>query len=184
MDDVIRQARKMRAFFLEECSGRNPLKVNIEKLERVISEKTGVNIIRYQSPKMSELRGMMIRLENGDALVLISDKITECWKRFTFIKEISHLFLTPSEDDFNTDTYEQAKCLVDIANGDQKLFKKEVSGIVAAMELLIPEGNKGTIAHMAQVEHKNLYQISSTFMVPQKFMEHRMTEWGIQIIAS
>jgi len=182
MDDVVKQAREIRAFFLEECSGRIPLKVNIGKLERVISEKTGVTIERHQSPKMTELRGMMVRRENDNALVLISDKNTECWKRFTFIKEISHLFLNPSEDDFNTDTYEQAKCLVDIVNGDQELYKKEVSGIVAAMELLIPEGNKDTIAHMAQVEKKSLYQIASTFMVPQKFMEYRMEKWGIQII--
>lgn len=181
MENVIKQAREMRAFFLEESPGRIPLTVNVGKLQRIISERTGVKIICEQSPKMIELRGMMVRLENGDALVLISDRNNECWKRFTIIKEISHLFLTPSEEDFNTDVYEQAKCLVDIKNGDEKLLNKEVSGIIAAIELLIPEGIKSTIAHMAQVEKKSLYQISSALMVPQKFMEYRMEQWGVQV---
>lgn len=187
MEDVIRQAREMRASYLAELPGHGErLPVNAERLAAFISKRVGIPIKQAVVPELTAARGLLVREKDGSALILIADSPLNntCWARFTFIKEVSHLFIeTP--DCFNTNAWDQARVLFDreyrATDGDAaKLYNYEVSGVVAALELLIPDEHKGAVAHMKRVEGKTNWQIASYFKVPQRHIEYRMRQWGIE----
>jgi hypothetical protein len=186
MDQVVNLAREMRAKYLGSLIGNvEPLPINTVKLANFISSETGIEIESCIVPDLNELRGLLIRRSPKNALVLIADSPTNnpCWQRFTFIKEVSHLFVeTP--DSFSSDAWEQARVLVDReymrSSGDnQQRFAYEICGVVAAIELLIPHEMKGRIAHMRNVEGKSNWAVASYFKVPEKFIEFRLREWGL-----
>lgn len=189
MNDIITQARTMRAKFLgENYGGRVPVAISTDKFARFIGKETGYTIESVIVPDMVDLRGMLLRYSAKKAVILISDHNNECWRRFTYIKELSHLFLEKNPDDFNADALEQAKALVDIVQGlndppeeQKKLYISEITGIIAAMEIMIPEELLGYIAHLSNVDKMRPYAIAAKFKVPQKFIEHQMDKNNIPL---
>ena len=183
MDTVVSQARQMRVKFLEQCEYKIPLRINVGKFARVVSEQTGIEITSVELPDMGSLRGMLYRPSEKKAVVLISNSEpnNECWKRFTFIKEISHLFLE-DKNNFNKDAYLQAICLVDDDMRDSPHFQHELNGIISAIEIMIPDTMLGTIEHLARVKKLDAYSIAEMFMVPLKFLEYKMRKNDIPIL--
>lgn len=185
MERIISLARAMRVKYLEHgTSLLEPLPINATKLLNVIGEDTGYSIATKIVADLQHLRGLLVRLPRKNALILISDTNNECWQRFTVVKEASHLFTETNESDFNVDAYSQARSLVDmeLEFEDINLLIREVNGVMAAIELLIPDSMRLKVAHMYNVEKKTTYEIAETFMVPQKYMEHKMlADWGIHI---
>lgn len=182
MQEIIEKARAMRAKFCEAYSyGNKPLAVNTLKFQKVVEKETGYTIDSNSVPNMGELRGMLIRYPDKRALILISEENNECWKRFTFMKEISHLFLETESDCFNTDAFEQAKVLVDRGFGNEDLYRAEVIGAIAALEIMLPIESKPDIAHRVRVNKDTPHTIAFLYKVPQKFVEYRLRQWSLPI---
>jgi len=178
-DDVIRKARDMRALFMQEHYGAKiPWAVNVQKFGRVVSEKTGWQVVSRVLPIPDSLRGALIRMPDHQALILINDKNNECWKRFTFLKEVSHLFLE-DEGQFITDTEQLASSLVDMEMDSDGYSLREAAGILAAIEIGIPEAIKSAIFHAINVDGLTPYQIAYRLKMPQKYVEYRLRQWGI-----
>lgn len=101
---VERQARDLYNHYIKEI-GRKPKAVNSTKFAEFVAEKCGYSLKMLVSPMGNPLRGMILTKEKTtpkEALVFISDTNNTCWKRFTVIKEISHLYLD-HESDVNFD---------------------------------------------------------------------------------
>ncbi len=173
------QAKEIRAKYLESCGFlKEPIPINASKLANFISEFTGIKIEQVVIPDLNHLRGMIVRYKDNTAKVFLSDQNNNCWKRFTFIKEVSHLFLETDPSKFNSDALKKASSLVDEAarSSNPELYQLEVSAIVAAMELLIPSSLKNNILHLHNVKKLSPYQIADRFKVPQKYVEYRLKQ--------
>jgi len=189
MEKVIFEARAMRTKYLESCTGsRQPVAINTEKFAKVVEKETGYSVESIIINDMEHLRGMIVRFPEKKAIVFVSDHNNDCWRRFTFIKEISHLFIETTPECFNSDAYEQAKALVDqyqtqddVSDESRKLLRAEVIGLVAAMEIMIPNELIPYIAHLSNVEKMLPYAIASRLRAPQKFLEFKMRQHDIAI---
>ena len=182
MEEIIKRALEIRDAYLESTQGLEKLPIHDGKLKNIIQERTGWTITDRIVPGLTHIRGMLARRPaNKEALVLIadSDVNNECWRRFTFIKEISHLFLEDTEESYCNDALKLASTLVETEiETDRSLFMKEAIGVVAAIELLIPTGHKDHIQHLVTKGFSN-YQIASKYKVPERYIEYRLNKWGI-----
>jgi len=178
---AISLALDMRAKFCMELTEIQPLAVNTTKLINFIAEETKTEIQIKTISELKTLRGCLIR-KPGEAIILVGDKSinTECWERFTVIKEVSHLFLD-KEKWFDTDIMQKANGLVskEIENSH---LAGELEAVLAAIELLIPSEFSTKIAHMSNVENMTSLQIAEHFKVPLVYMEYRMEKLSIPII--
>lgn len=178
---AISLALDMRAKFCMELTEIQPLAVNTTKLINFIAKETETKIQIKTVSGLQTLRGTLIR-KADEAIILVGDKSinTECWERFTVIKEVSHLFLDKPEW-FNTDTVKKANGLVsrEIENSH---FAGEIEVILAAIELLIPYEFSTRMAHMSNVEEMTSLTIAEFFKVPLLYMEYRMKKLDIPII--
>jgi len=189
MEKIISEAREMRTKYLASCTGsRQPVAINTKKFATVVEEETGYGVESLVINDMEHLRGMIVRFPQKKAIIFVSDHNNDCWRRFTFIKEISHLFIETTPECFNSDAYEQAKALVDqfqtpddVSPASEKLLHAEVSGIVAAMEIMIPDELIPYVAHLSNVDKMLPYAIASRLKVPQKYLEYKMRQHGIAI---
>jgi Zn-dependent peptidase ImmA (M78 family) len=177
ISSAVSSALSMRAKFCMELQEIQPLAVSVTKLINFISKETGVNVeIKTVHAKKGGLRGFLIRQTNNRAIILIADENvnTECWERFTLVKEVSHLFLNGDEH-FNTSIRLKADGLVSGEIEDEHL-SMESGAVLAAIELLIPIEFEGTIAHMSNVEKMSSLRIAEYFKVPLLYMEYRMRQ--------
>ncbi|MGI1671814.1 MAG: hypothetical protein K6L74_16030 [Neptuniibacter sp.] len=120
----------------------------------------------------------------GVGLVLLSSKCNPCWQRFTVIKEASHLLFEAEDLLESTDILELAKAVVEIPepgkeDGNAELFYRDYSGIVAALELLMPEAIRINVTHWVNVDKQTPYQVAEKLRIPEKFVEIRLDEWGL-----
>lgn len=175
-EEVINKARNMRALFLASRNyGTLPVAINTEAFEKTVAKETGYTIESAIVPMDEHLRGMLIR-KNKHARILISDQNNFCWKRFTFVKELSHLFLD-NPSDFTANAEELARCFGDRELGGNGLYECETRGIIAAVEIMIPEEFKTRILHDFNVQKKTPYAIAHELRVPQKYIEWRIQQW-------
>lgn len=193
MDDnkIKSAAQSMRLEYLNECSGAGvPVALNTNKFIRVVSEKLNITIETkvVSGSKIPDLLGLMYlsRPQNGSpkATILISDHNNECWKRFIAIKEVSHLFIDQKQ---TADMSKLARSLVEssfmslsnMSDEQRTFFEREVSGVIAAIEILIPDSLEQWAKHAYHVSKLSTRQIACQLKVPQKYVDHRLVEWGI-----
>jgi Zn-dependent peptidase ImmA (M78 family) len=180
-DLAISLALDMRAKFCTKLTEIQPLAVSTTKLVNFIAKETETEIQIKTVSGLEILRGALIRKSNT-AIILVGDKSinTECWERFTVVKEASHLFLD-KEEWFNTDITQRANGLVskEIENSH---IAGEIEAVLAAIELLIPFEFSTRIAHMSNVEEMTSLIIAEYFKVPLLYMEYRMKKLNIPII--
>lgn len=186
MKEVIEKARAMRAeFYLKDESitgARMPLKFSTEKFSRFIEKERGISIDRVFLPpeEMDHLLGLYAKQRNGDVFILVSEENNECWRRFVFMKELCHVFLD-EEDCKDVDGLAQALIYKGMRI-DNENYAKEVSGVIAAIELLIPEHLQAYFGHEIYVKKTDSKTLASRLKVPQKFMDWRLQNWGMPII--
>lgn len=92
---VERQARDLYNYYIAEV-GRQPLAINSTRFAEFVAKKCNYALKMVVAPMGNPLRGMILTKEKTtpkEALIFISDTNNNCWKRFTVIKEISHLYL-------------------------------------------------------------------------------------------
>jgi len=182
---AISLALDMRAKFCISLphGGNQYLAVNTTKLVNFIAQDTGTDLEIKVVSDLGDLRGMFARKKNNKALIILGDSSvnTECWERFTLIKEACHLFLDTDESFFNTDINKKVDGLIsrEIENHH---YSTEIEAVLAAVELLIPREFSTKIASMSNVEKKTSFEIASYFKVPLIFMEYRMERLDIDII--
>lgn len=207
--------------YYNSCNRPPSIRYNTEKIIKAITAVSGYDIaaVEVKEGHMQHLRGLLMTFESGAdfgsfvedrkhlephikfdvsqskkvALILLSSETynNECWRRFTVIKEASHLFL---EGDFllegTTNVAQLAKVLTDLKDAslnpqesnssDEKVYSRDYMGVYAAMELLLPESAIRTwMTHEVNVRKQNSYQVASALKLPQKFVELRMVEWGL-----
>lgn len=177
-------ARNMRAIFLEGSiiSGRMPVILNTEKFGRLISEKLEIKIEDFivSDPEMGKhLRGLCLKKENGDAVVLISGENNPCWHRFVFIKEVCHVYMTDMQCGDPEELFDSIVC-GDRSNG---LYDSECNAVAVATAIFLPEDNKANIMHLYNVVHANCddkeNKIASHYQIPEKYVNRRLREWGV-----
>ncbi len=121
----------------------------------------------------------------GVGLVILSSKINDCWKRFTLIKEASHLLFEADElITHSTDIQALAKAVVDIPalgrpDAQAELFVRDYAGIAAALELLMPAHIKENVSHWVNVDKQTPYQVAEKLRIPEKFVEIRLNQWSL-----
>lgn len=126
----------------------------------------------------------------GVGFIAISDSVenNECWKRFTIIKEASHLYWEQEALKSKTDVEHLARAVVDMGileepeGKNSDLFFRDHFGILAAMELLLPEQIfRPLFERKIIVEKKSAYSVAYELKVPKKFVEIRMAQWDISL---
>lgn len=176
-------ARDLRAKLYQHLYGsRLPVALNTDKFARYVGAETGVQIEKALSSELGEhLLGMLYRKSNSEAVVLISDKNNECWRRFVFVKEIAHFFLD-DEARYSNDAESIAIALLSDSGVAKLQYESEIAATVAAIEIMIPDHLNEWVAHEANVKQKTPFQIAFGLKAPRKYVEYRMREWGgIQI---
>lgn len=94
---VEKQSRELYNYYVKEnLNNKQPLAINSTKFANFVADNRGYELTMLTSPMDFALRGMILTKETTtpkEALIFISDSNNTCWKRFTVIKEISHLYL-------------------------------------------------------------------------------------------
>jgi hypothetical protein len=197
-------------------SERPPLiQFNTSKLIQAISSVTGYNIsvVEASADDMPELRGMLLAFDDierykkfidcrpslvphlkaqlqepiGAALILVSKGNNECWRRFTAIKEASHLLFEAADLAKSSNPSVLAKVLTADGGPNEKLpevereiLLREALGIVTAVELFMSDGTHCEwMKRKVNVENQTPYQLASSLMLPQRFIEARMNAWNL-----
>lgn len=95
-----KQARHwLNHYVSRKCNFKKPIRLNVSSFTDFVAEVTGWKVdVKLWRPEEGQgsLRGIILRdFQAKEALILISDteKNNPCWKRFTTIKEVSHIFL-------------------------------------------------------------------------------------------
>lgn len=176
-------ARNMRAIFLEGSinSGRAPTVLNTQKFGRLIAENLSIEISDHivSDPEMAKhLRGLCLKKENGDAVVLISGENNPCWHRFVYIKEICHVYMREIRCGNPEELFDSIVC-GDRAND---LYDSECNAVAVATAIFLPEENKADILHLYNVEFAGLddieHKIATRYQIPEKYVNRRLREWG------
>lgn len=164
---TVKQARIVLQFFIkDECSGKIPKAINTEKFIEYIAKKTGWQLDCQVIPEnmMSDLRGILLRNEGSkEALMLISEENSHCWKRFTSIKECCHLFLEHDAQVNCDNALEMAQALVLHTsfmpellppNGNASREQSVIDFSIPLEELLknVAEGDSGFTAESNEME--------------------------------
>tara|TARA_B110000196_G_scaffold34593_1_gene26087 strand:- start:276 stop:863 length:588 start_codon:yes stop_codon:yes gene_type:complete len=173
--------------FLAECQGdRLPIAINTDKFISVLSNHTGIPItpLILLPSAMPDLLGMYVMFSDDDGNksveVYINGENNRCWKRFIAIKEVSHLIL---DQETTVDFTALAASLIDAEfhRNDEHvdLFIRDVSGVLAAIEIMMPEHLKAWAANQVNILGKGSKELSSMLIMPQRYVDHRLNEWGI-----
>lgn len=173
--------------YLAECQGGGlPIAINTDKFIRVLSQHSGIPITPFtEFPiDMPDLLGMYVMfLDDNDqeyVEIYINSDNNRCWRRFVAIKEVSHLILDQKR---TVDVSALARCLIEAEfhrnDEDLDLFVRDVSGILAAIEIMMPDHLKDWAKHQINSLGKSSKDISSMLVMPQKYVDHRLSEWGI-----
>jgi len=75
--------------------------VSVEDVLWVIEDMTGISIKKYEVTTISEIayvRGILERNQNKTARILIRSNQSDDWKRYTCVKELSHIAVDEVED--------------------------------------------------------------------------------------
>lgn len=111
---TVKQARSVLQYFIHEiCDDKIPRAINSEKFILFVAGKTGWELEVEVISNMAALRGLLLRNDSTkEALMLVSDGNTPCWKRFTSIKESCHFFLQHDAQVDCDNALEMAQALV------------------------------------------------------------------------
>lgn len=118
------------------------------------------------------------------AIILVSSENNPCWERFTIVKEASHLYFEGS-DLISYPVRDLARALTatpsldEQSEEDRVILERETTGIIAAIELLLPCGTKEWMEHKVNVEKYSSYQVAVHLKLPEKFVLNRMRQWGL-----
>lgn len=175
-------ARSMRAIYYENCEGiKQPIAINTQKLANSIGENLGYTITSHTTTALGEhVLAMIYRIENkNEAVVLVADSSNECWKRFTYIKEVCQLFI----DDKRDNPAEATEIVETLLNQDidGKYYQSEVLAAFTAINIMIPDYLETWMKHQVNVERKTSFQVAAQLKAPRKYVEFRMREWEINI---
>ncbi len=157
------------------------------------TERSGFDRFVEDHPLVREQTPQDLKFDKGVGLVLLSDANNPCWQRFTVIKEASHLYWESDNLLKSTDIGHLAKAVVDWKVSDDsdkslaldpdnvELFVRDHFGILAALELLLPESSlRSWMEHEVNVKRLTTYQLAYTLKLPQRFVSIRMEQWGIE----
>lgn len=114
---IQRQAREVYNHFERDIlKGKIPKAINALKFANYIAKQQGYELKVVTVDIGNALRGMILTKESTipkEALVFMSNSTSNniCWKRFTLVKEICHLFLEHEKDIKNDCALETAEAL-------------------------------------------------------------------------
>lgn len=197
----------------EKLSYNPNARLATELILDAISFLSGFQIVTRVIPKdaMSELRGMLLTFERGQdfqsylskkvnnpqfdtnsikndapvALIFISGANNQCWLRFTLIKEVAHLVLEQKDLLSSTRVSHLVEAVVKSSafSKENILVNREDAGVKAAVEIFMPESLKDWAFNQINVRNNGPLQIAQHLMIPQKFVEQRLLEWGLPLTA-
>ena len=209
-----KQARDvLNQYVARRCKNKYPKPLNVNKFIDFIAEVTKWDIVVEEFDGMEHLRGLILKNTPAKkALIIIGNNFenNDCWKRFTAIKEVSHIFLSLESQIECDDGLVMLQSILDMGRltsnyvfteSDIKVLAKavgmelteediqsavsisnphgvaEVSGVAAAIEILIPVCYKDQLRKDAV--SMNLNQMAARIKVPAYYLEHRLNQWRI-----
>ncbi|MFK5975572.1 MAG: hypothetical protein QM493_03585 [Sulfurovum sp.] len=208
-NSIEKQARTVFNDFRHKIlQDKHPKAINTEQFIDFMAQETGYTINVFEVPMEDAFRGIVFKkTKEKEALILISDKNNLCWKRFTVIKELCHVFLS---EDYYIESSDMDKIITAIMNhvryvpkllpksshmshidDFEKEFERylrtnnpigasEEDAVTATIEILIPTIQKNWI----EEDIKNgisLYDIANQLKVPKVMLENRLNQWFIEI---
>lgn len=204
MDRIVKQARSaINEYIRNKCDNKPYHTLDDLDFAKFIADSNDLKLNVKFGSGMPALRGLiLLSKKEKNATVLLSNDNNNCWKRFTLIKEICHLFLEHEHNIDNDDALKMAEslmlhvaflpnflptCHTDIKD-EYKNFEdvlnplgaEETSAVVAAIEILIPVDTKAWIADWIE-EGCHLNDISLKLKVPNLILEHRLKEWCLPV---
>ena len=174
----------LRPSFLE-----NPFKVvSIDKVRQIVVSAAGLREIRVcvvESPiGFRNIYGYVEREENAASIVCDAG-LNFCWRRFTVLKELMHIYsdtVKDFEDDWLDGTH-YARLLiqnavdsraVEVKKPDQSL-DSEAFAFYMALEVILPWALRNQLALLKKLSASN-YQIAKAFLMPKRFVDLFMDE--------
>ncbi len=140
---VFRKVKHVREEYRVYTHAPNLNVLSIEDLFKIVERMYGGKIERFGVPfSASYTRGMLLRYE-GRSIIYVRHQLDDDWKRFTAVKETSHIILDEKED-WSTDGVQTiAELQNDLSlNGNGQFAKRttqsEIFAELAAMELMYP----------------------------------------------
>lgn len=112
--------------------------------------------------------GRLLRYNNR-AEIQISDKLNNCWSRYVLAKELSHLIIDKTPDNFTTDADLLVNWIVSGVKGSElAVIKSEHVAATLAAEILVPY-------HQSKEELKNSditsYSLAIKYQVPTRIID-------------
>lgn len=143
--------------------------ISEKSIQAVISGMKSVPILCYQLRDPFQTHGLNLGNEKIFK-VFISEGQSNCWKRFTLVKEMLHLFF-PSG--VRTPMH---RLLADarasrFPNGGGEEISMELAALVAAMELLLPWKKRQEIGDRYYNDGQTYNQIAHELLIPWEIVE-------------
>lgn len=130
-------------------------------------------IIREMEVSDSDIYGYVEDYKD-QAIVKIKPGMNPCWKRFTVVKELMHLYSDTCSESCSASasiTINAARRSRDIVAKDNTILGNEEAAFYMALEVLIPWKLRDQLLQLRELGATH-YQIAKVFMLPQTLVTH------------
>lgn len=153
-------------------------------VHQAVKKNQTVQSISYCSVQCAEpLRDAIYGyvLKKGDsAIVVYKDSLNFCWKRFTIVKELSHLYSGTV-----TNSITQGAAAITFAAKESRRIvptldtelDAETAAFYIALEIMVPWRLRRQFNDL-RAAGATTYQLAKAFMIPQSFIAHFTSDWN------
>lgn len=142
-------------------------------LDLVVAKVKKQVFIREEEVSDSDLYGYVEDYETN-AIIKIKSGMNPCWKRFTVVKELMHLYSGTCDEGCSTTAsiiINAARRSRDVIAKDNTVLGNEEAAFYMALEVLIPWKLRDQLLQLRELGATQ-YQIAKVFMLPQTLVNH------------
>ncbi len=146
-------------------------------------ELTGIESIRTMMDDLdaSRMRGYYLSAENkdhqfvkqtGGAVIVLARGMNRCWKRFTYVKELMHVFDREEELVSSPESFEKVLSEITTSTIESPQGKSETKGFWMALSVLCPEKHRLLFEELRMANQIDDYAIALQLRIPELYVPH------------
>lgn len=169
-----------------------PYVVAVDKVRDAVVKKTGLSVIKvWQVERYAGVRNLYgyVECSKSSGHIVCDQGLNFCWKRFTILKELMHLFscTIADKEDLRENGNSYAEGLIKnaivsrtvmVESADQPLCD-EAFAFYLALEVILPFALRRQLNRLVE-SSASAYQIAKVFLMPKKFVNFFVDDSGCQ----